>query len=527
MCIRDRLDLRFLSGSVGIDMSDLNGGGEFTLRDIIMESTVTDAGQLEVSDLHITNCKFYCAGEGLYISGATAVTGVRVSGCRFGGGSSHALRIGTGNDIQISNCRFIVAGEATKGILVGSVIELVIDGCILDLTDGIGIDLNSVASAVVISNCSLTCAAQQKVGRVGITASGYCSDINISDCRIKGFESYGIQLENVISTGGQQFVIDGVMIKNGEDTHSISIGGWDYGAVTGCVLVGTAGEGTTYGVYGDAGTTYVVIAANVERDHDGMTNLTNGVDGNVIGSNTGGSGSGMGPSPHVPVTLDVNADTLLSLSTQELGLDTQLANLVFSGPDAGDAAVPTFRSLVDADIPDAIARDTEVTDAISAHAGDDDAHHAPVTLAADADVLLSLTGQALGFDTQAANLVLVGPAAGGAADPTFRSLVAADLPAEAIVDSDFAPGEGFMRKTGAGAYIAHKSNLASAADPGVNDDAVAGYSVGSVWINTTLDKVFMCADSTGGAAVWQDLSTGGGGGAEIYAPTIWTLSVEA
>lgn len=386
----DLLDLRFLSGSMGIDMGDINGGGEFTLRDILMESTVADAGQLEVSDLHITNCKFYCAGKGLYISGASAVTGVRVSGCRFGGGSSHALRIGTGNDIQISNCRFLTAGTATKGILVGSVIELVIDGCIISVADGIGIDLDSVVSAVVISNCSLTCASGQAAARVGIAAAGYCSDINISDCRIKGFESYGIRLETVISTGGQQFVIDGVTIKNGEDTHSISIGGWDYGTITGCVLVGTGGANTTYGVYGAAGTTYVVIVSNVERDHDGMTNLVNGVDGNVIGSNTGGSGSGMGPSPHVAVTLDANADTLLSLSVQELGLDTQLANLVFSGPAAGGAAVPTFRSLVDADIPAAIMRDAEHT-AI----GDGAPHHAAVTLAGGSAAELTLAGQEL------------------------------------------------------------------------------------------------------------------------------------
>jgi len=55
---------------------------------------------------------------------------------------------------------------------------------------------------------------------------------------------------------------------------------------------------------------------------------------------------------HDPVTLDANADTLLSLSSQELGLDTQSANLVFAGPGSGGAAVPTFRSLVFADIPD-------------------------------------------------------------------------------------------------------------------------------------------------------------------------------
>lgn len=54
---------------------------------------------------------------------------------------------------------------------------------------------------------------------------------------------------------------------------------------------------------------------------------------------------------HPAVTLDVNADTLLSLSTQALGLDTQTANRIFAGPTTGGAAVPAFRSLVAADIP--------------------------------------------------------------------------------------------------------------------------------------------------------------------------------
>ena len=54
---------------------------------------------------------------------------------------------------------------------------------------------------------------------------------------------------------------------------------------------------------------------------------------------------------HNAVTLDANADTLLSLSTQELGLDTQVANTILAGPNAGGDAVPTFRVLVAADIP--------------------------------------------------------------------------------------------------------------------------------------------------------------------------------
>ena len=59
-----------------------------------------------------------------------------------------------------------------------------------------------------------------------------------------------------------------------------------------------------------------------------------------------------GSAHHASVTLDVNADTILSLSTQALGLDAQTANFVFAGPTSGGAAVPAFRALIAADIPD-------------------------------------------------------------------------------------------------------------------------------------------------------------------------------
>lgn len=53
-------------------------------------------------------------------------------------------------------------------------------------------------------------------------------------------------------------------------------------------------------------------------------------------------------------------------STPALSLDDQAANVVLAGPTTGSAATPGFRALVDADIPSAIARDSEVTSAISA-----------------------------------------------------------------------------------------------------------------------------------------------------------------
>lgn len=54
---------------------------------------------------------------------------------------------------------------------------------------------------------------------------------------------------------------------------------------------------------------------------------------------------------HPAATLDANADTILSLAAQVLGLDTQAAGLVLAGPESGAVAVPTFRALVAADLP--------------------------------------------------------------------------------------------------------------------------------------------------------------------------------
>jgi hypothetical protein len=88
------------------------------------------------------------------------------------------------------------------------------------------------------------------------------------------------------------------------------------------------------------------------------------------------------------------------------------------------------------------------------------------------------------------------------ADVTDAVNVAA---AGAVMDSDIAEAEGFVRKTGVGTYEAIKSNLAATTAPTINDDSVDGYSVGSIWIDTTADRLYYCLDATLGSAVWVDL----------------------
>ena len=57
-----------------------------------------------------------------------------------------------------------------------------------------------------------------------------------------------------------------------------------------------------------------------------------------------------------------------------------------------------------------------------------------------------------------------------------------------------------------------KVNLNAAGAPSVTDDDVAGYAVGSQWVDVSNDKVYNCVDSSTGAAVWVDITAGASGG---------------
>lgn len=50
------------------------------------------------------------------------------------------------------------------------------------------------------------------------------------------------------------------------------------------------------------------------------------------------------------------------------------------------------------------------------------------------------------------------------------------------------------------------SNFSAMAAPTVNDDSADGYDVGSLWVDTTSDQAYICADNSSGAAVWLKIS---------------------
>lgn len=54
--------------------------------------------------------------------------------------------------------------------------------------------------------------------------------------------------------------------------------------------------------------------------------------------------------------------------------------------------------------------------------------------------------------------------------------------------------------------------LSKTTDPAAGDDAADGYVRGSVWINITGNKVWVCTNPAAGAADWRQIGVGGGGG---------------
>jgi len=129
------------------------------------------------------------------------------------------------------------------------------------------------------------------------------------------------------------------------------------------------------------------------------------------------------------IARDTELPTQASLSVDDL--------ITLSGVSEGSTDFGTFTgsTISDSNTLKPILQELET--AVESVGGGHDA----VTLAADIDAILGLSTQELSLDTQSANTVFAGPASGADADPTFRALVANDIPdlSETYVTSESDP----------------------------------------------------------------------------------------
>jgi len=108
----------------------------------------------------------------------------------------------------------------------------------------------------------------------------------------------------------------------------------------------------------------------------------------------------------------------------------------------------------------------------------------------------NIPGGSIGDEGVSVNLPLENAAA-------IKAAVLAKRPAMKMTD-----GETFEDGVYPDYMPFQKDNYAGTAAPDADNDAAEGYSVGSVWINTTATphEVYRCVDATEGAAVWLNTS---------------------
>jgi hypothetical protein len=71
-----------------------------------------------------------------------------------------------------------------------------------------------------------------------------------------------------------------------------------------------------------------------------------------------------------------------------------------------------------------------------------------------------------------------------------------------------------------------RENYGATTSPTTGDDAADGYIRGSVWIDTSADRVFFCTNPAAGAATWVEAGVGGAGATSVFGRTGAVVAVD-
>lgn len=141
-----------------------------------------------------------------------------------------------------------------------------------------------------------------------------------------------------------------------------------------------------------------------------------------VGTVAGGSVLSVGLTGTTEMT--ITGSPVTTSGTLGIAWKTQTANQVMAGPTSGGAATPGFRALVTADLPAGTGSVTSVAHTLTVPGiFTSSVVGSPITASGTLADTITLA-------TQTANTVFAGASSGGAAQPSFRALVAADIPAQ-------------------------------------------------------------------------------------------------
>jgi hypothetical protein len=220
---------------------------------------------------------------------------------------------------------------------------------------------------------------------------------------------------------------------------------------------------------------------------------------------TPGGGTVTSVAQTVPVEFQVIGSPVTSTGTLAISKVNETANTVWAGPTTGSAAQPTFRALVTADLPGGVGSGTVTSVAATV----------PVEFAISGSPITTSGTLAITKATESANLVWAGPTTGAPAQPTFRAIVAADLPGSLNLNQTFATIGNESATLSNSRQLAAGTNI-TLTDGGAGSTlTIASTAAGGG--GTLQSQVFTTSGTftvpTNVSAVWITMIGGGGSGA--------------
>lgn len=193
-------------------------------------------------------------------------------------------------------------------------------------------------------------------------------------CILAGLMGFGVFGQTNIPT--RQMLVDtNGVVKWPTNITSITIGGNTFTNLTGFGLSISNGQlsvDTTQLPEGSGGSSLVTSVSDDFEVTAGALALTNALGtGPLVRQSEAGVGSGTmtGIAFSVTAPFAISPTSTTTSNTFTLSISNQSANLVYAGPTTGADAAPTFRALVDADVPDDITVDLAAV-ATVANSGD-------------------------------------------------------------------------------------------------------------------------------------------------------------
>lgn len=251
-----------------------------------------------------------------------------------------------------------------------------------------------------------------------------------------------------------------------------------------------------------------------------------------------------------PDIFTVSDSPVTGSGTLALTLNTETAKTFFAGPVSGSAAVPTFRVLTATDMPSPLFS-TAPTLCSGEYATGIDAYGDAVCVAAGSVTSVGLSAPSIFTVTnspvtssgtltmtlasEAINTVFAGPGSGSAGTPTFRALVAADIPAN--ITSNTTGSAGTLTGTVA---IANGGTGATTAAVALTNLGAAGLATANTFTGTQTAPVFnattgfeisgsygtsgQCLISTGTGTSYQTCTGGSVTSVALTVPSILSVT---